>query len=540
MKLIRLLFQQSGRMLTLAAIASLLGGSSSAGLIATINLALQGHPPSWLLGAFFGLCGTLLLGTATSLILMNRLSQTIIFNLRMDLSERILASPLQHLETLGAPKLLAALTEDVEAIADASVFASALCVNSALILGCFVYLFWLSVPVFLLLLAFGLLEIWAYLGVTRRGRQAMRQARQSQDRLFANFQAATQGTKELKLHRQRRLAFLGEELRSSAAAVRHYWTRAMGTFALAQSIGLVLIFIPIGLLLFVVPHIAQLSLPIISSYALTILFLITPIQALLSSFPRLSRANIALEQLEALGLSLARGVRESDELRVPVLPQWSKLELVGITHAYPSEVCDTPFNLGPIDLTLVPGELVFVVGGNGSGKSTLVKVLAGLYAPEAGEIYLDGVEITDDCLEGYRQQFSVVFADFYLFDRLLGLEETEAELTQTYLERLQLDGKVRLENGRLSTTHLSQGQRKRLALLTAYLEDRPIYIFDEWASDQDPTFKEIFYRQLLPELKQRGKTILVVTHDDRYFGACDRIIKLEYGRVASDRQRQSQ
>jgi putative pyoverdin transport system ATP-binding/permease protein len=96
---------------------------------------------------------------------------------------------------------------------------------------------------------------------------------------------------------------------------------------------------------------------------------------------------------------------------------------------------------------------------------------------------------------------------------------------------LQLSHKVQVKDGSLSTTELSQGQRKRLALLTAYLDDRPIYLFDEWVADQDPFFREVFYQQILPELKKRDKAVLVISHDDRYFHLCDRLIKLDYGQI---------
>ncbi|NJL81182.1 MAG: ATP-binding cassette domain-containing protein, partial [Richelia sp. SM2_1_7] len=187
-----------------------------------------------------------------------------------------------------------------------------------------------------------------------------------------------------------------------------------------------------------------------------------------------------------------------------------------------------------INLKFKPGELVFIVGGNGSGKSTLIKLITGLYVPNKGNILFDNRPITNENREWYRQQFSVVFYDFYLFERLLGIEENSATEIQNYLIQLELERKVTVKDGILSTTNLSQGQRKRLALLTAYLENRPIFVFDEWASDQDPVFKEIFYHKLLPELKQRGKTVIVVSHDDRYFDKCDRIIKLDYGSVVEN------
>jgi putative ATP-binding cassette transporter len=211
--------------------------------------------------------------------------------------------------------------------------------------------------------------------------------------------------------------------------------------------------------------------------------------------------------------------------------EWSRIDLREITHTYTQNE-DHGFTLGPLSLLLTPGEIVFIVGGNGSGKSTLIKLLTGLYQPETGQIYLDGELIDASNRDRYRQLFSAIFADFYLFERLYGLPHSDLDRqAQTYLSELELDKKVTVANGTLSTTQLSQGQRKRLALLTAYLENRPIYVFDEWAADQDPVFKQVFYQQLLPNLKRRGKTVLVIGHDDRYFEVGDRLIQLDYGQI---------
>jgi putative ATP-binding cassette transporter len=188
--------------------------------------------------------------------------------------------------------------------------------------------------------------------------------------------------------------------------------------------------------------------------------------------------------------------------------------------------------LGPIDVEIAPGELVFVIGGNGSGKSTFVKVLAGLYSPQQGEIRLGETVVSDTNRAWYRDHYSVVFSDSYLFEKLLGLDDALVESqAKSYLSRLRMDHKVDIKGRTFSTTDLSQGQRKRLALVTAYLEDRAIYIFDEWAADQDPEYKEIFYRELLPDLRARGKSVVVITHDDRYFHLGDRVLKLEDGKV---------
>lgn len=218
--------------------------------------------------------------------------------------------------------------------------------------------------------------------------------------------------------------------------------------------------------------------------------------------------------------------------RTTQFPAFERIEILDVTRSYHREKEDDRFTLGPITLEFRPGELVYLVGGNGSGKSTLAKVITGLYSPESGVIKLNGKPITDQNRDDYRQLFSVVFADFYLFDNLLSKTGKDLDVqAREYLSLLHLEHKVKVKDGALSTTSLSQGQRKRLALLNAYLEDRPFYLFDEWASDQDPLFKEVFYTQLLPELKARNKTVLVITHDDHYFHLADRIVKLDYGKI---------
>jgi putative pyoverdin transport system ATP-binding/permease protein len=244
-----------------------------------------------------------------------------------------------------------------------------------------------------------------------------------------------------------------------------------------------------------------------------------------------------LRKIEQVGLTLA--ARAGDECPIsrsaPTLA-YERLELVNIKHTYFREKEDDSFTLGPIDLSFTPGEIVYLVGGNGSGKSSLAKVITGLYTPASGTIRVNGQTVGDHNRDDYRQLFSAVFADFYLFENLLGAAGSDLDLqAREYLALLHLEHKVKIAEGTLSTTALSSGQRKRLALLNAFLEDRPFYLFDEWASDQDPLFKDIFYTQLLPDLKARNKTVLVITHDDRYFHLADRIIKLDYGRIQMQR-----
>jgi len=194
-----------------------------------------------------------------------------------------------------------------------------------------------------------------------------------------------------------------------------------------------------------------------------------------------------------------------------------------------------PFHLGPIDLNIAQGDIVFIVGENGSGKTTLIKLLLGLYPPQAGEILLNGNAVSDPERDDYRQLFTTVFADYYLFDDLVqGSAAQSLDSATKYLERLEIAHKVSVKDGVFSTTDLSTGQRKRLALVNAWLEERPVLVFDEWAADQDPAFRRIFYTELLPDLKRLGKTIIVISHDDRYFDIADQLVRLRAGQVVRE------
>jgi putative pyoverdin transport system ATP-binding/permease protein len=534
MQIIRLLLKNSGKNFFLAAISSFLSGASGAGIIAVINYAIANLSslPWWVFWLFIGFCLFLWIFRFISWVLITRLSQQIIYNLRLEMTQRILNCPLQHLETVGASKLLATLTEDINAIASASIQLSVMVVNLAVLIGVFVYLCWLSPLLFLIVFGTIVAGYLLFNFLQKKGIKYFEKARQVQDVLFGNFRSITEGTKELKIHRQRRTAFLNEELQVSAAKAKHYWIKAITTFAFAGSLGTILFFVPVGFILFVFPKLNAGSTAIISSYTLAILYAINPISDIVNSLPQIAQANIAIAKIESLGLSLSEGVTESDFSNENIFTSdWFSLEFVNVVRSYSGDTDEHKFALNNINLNFQPGEIIFIVGGNGSGKSTLVKLITGLYIPERGDILFNNILVTDENREWYRQQFSVVFYDFYLFDRLIGLEKQRQSEIQDYLVQLEIDRKVTVKDGVLSTTNLSQGQRKRLALLTAYLEDRPIYVFDEWASDQDPVFKEVFYKKLIPQLKSRGKTVIAVSHDDRYFTECDRLIKLDYGRI---------
>ncbi len=537
MKVLSFLLSYSRGLVLVAVVASVLSGASSAGLLALISSSLLLESPGRreLLTAFVGLC---LLAMATRVLaelLLTHLGQRTVFDLRMKLSRKILSVPLPHLEKLGAPRLLATLADDVPTITNVVAILPGLCVNGSVVIGCLVYVGWLSWQVLLVILLFMLLGIAAYQLPLLRAMRLFRQAWKQRDELYRHFETLIRGVKELKLHYARRSGFLGGALEKTAEAFRRLNVRARMIYIVAAAFGQLLVFVVIGALIFDAPELfglEPLSRGALTSYALTLLYMVTPLQNLLNSLPNLGRAETALRRLGEAELDLADHATESELPPPAKRPEWRRLELRGVAHSYPRSGGEGKVVIGPFDLAFEPGEIVFLIGGNGSGKTTLMKILVGLYPAESGDILLDGEPIGPDNLESYRQQFSAVFSEVFLFETFWGLESPQlGEQVHGYLEELQLAHAVSFDDGQLSTVELSHGQRKRLALLTAYLEDRPICIFDEWAADQDPIFKEVFYCEILPELKRRGKTVIVISHDDRYYHLGDRQIKLEAGRL---------
>jgi putative ATP-binding cassette transporter len=523
----------------IAVFAGLVSGASSARLLALINntISNNGAVAPVLIWSFVGLVLMTVLSRFVSELLLIRLSQQVISETRLLLSRRVLAAPLRYLEDLGNSRLLATLTEDVQAISNAVAYLPSLCIAIAVVLSCLVYLAWLSWIVFLGFIGFLMIAIFSYQLVIGQAKKSLELAREEQDKLFNHFRAITEGTKELKLNQARQKAFFTAELEPTISQSRQYNIMGMSAFTIGLSWIQLLLFTVIGLVDFGLPKLMTINQTVLSGYTLTIIFLVVPLDAITNILPLFSKASIALKKIEFITLELASN-SEPNQNNCPLKTtefkeNWQQIKLEKITHAYQGEKKENSFTLGPIDLTFQAQEIIFIVGGNGSGKSTLAKLITGLYFPESGEIIVDNQPINSQNREWYRQQFSAIFSDFYLFDQLLGLINADIDQkTQEYLIKLQLDHKVTVKNGKLSTIALSQGQRKRLALLTAYLENRPFYVFDEWASDQDPIFKEIFYTQLLPDLKSRGKTVVVISHDDRYFHLADRIIKLDYGKLA--------
>jgi putative ATP-binding cassette transporter len=212
----------------------------------------------------------------------------------------------------------------------------------------------------------------------------------------------------------------------------------------------------------------------------------------------------------------------------------SSIALEDAVFTYTDEGGAALFEVGPLSAEFRAGEIAFVTGGNGSGKSTMLRLLTGLMPLGGGRLLADGEPVDAERMQAFRDQISAVLSDNHLSRRLYGIADADAARAGPLLARLEMEDKVGVRDGAFTTVDLSAGQRKRLALVVALLEDKRVIVLDEWAAGQDPHFRRVFYEAILPELKARGKIVICVTHDDRWFGLADRVIRMNEGRFTED------
>lgn len=520
-------------------VLGMVGGLSVTVLLATINGALHSETSlsGGVVAAFAGLC-LLALGSAIySDIGTNYVGQHIIAKLRKELGEKVLSAPIEQIERFRTHRLIPVLTHDVDTISDFAFAFAPLAISFTVTLGCMGYLAVLSWPMFLMLVVAIIVGTAVQYLAQGHGIKGFMQARDWEDDLQKNYSAIAEGAKELRIHRPRRNRMYVSGIEQTAEKICDTQIRSINIFVIAKSFGSMLFFVVIGLALAMQSIWPSADKTVMSGFVLVLLYMKGPLEHLIGTLPIIGRAQIAFRRIAELSEQFS-----SPEPHLLLNAQGSpdksisSLELRDVSYAFPAVEGSAPFRLGPVNLKIDQGDIIFIVGENGCGKTTLIKLLLGLYAPQHGEIRLNDQAVNARTRDDYRQLFTTIFADYYLFDDVVQGDQHLPEDANAYLERLEIAHKVSVRDGSFTTTDLSTGQRKRLALVNAWLEERPVLVFDEWAADQDPTFRRIFYTELLPDLKRLGKTIIVISHDDRYFDIADQLVRMEAGKVVTELQ----
>lgn len=541
MNIVHLLLQNHRNLLIMVLFLSVVFAGLSIYIITFVDQNLitkSADVPQFLYIKFAILILALFILGVTSHIAVTTLGHKLVYQLRCTLVKRILDTHIEHLESLGTAKLLASLNSDTTSITSAFIVLPSIIYGVTLNFAGFLYLAWLSPLLFQIIFAWLLITIligWFFLKKTHK---EVAFAREAEDALYQDYHAILEGRKELRLNRVRAQKFYDDDFQWNASRNRDHDIRADIYNGINENWINCMILGSIGLGFLLSQGILLIPIEVAITFALTILFLRTSLSNLIHAIPSLITGNVALLKLKSLNLAEYKPEFEKQKSTLPT--NWKAIHFNGIHYHYPSQEKDLGFSIGPLELTIHRGETTFIVGGNGSGKTTLIRIIVGLCNPSAGEIRLEN-HVIDEKLHGsFQKLFATVFSDYYLFTSLLssnGRYATEEDIDH-WLEILGINQITTIQNGKLANTKLSQGQRKRLALLVAVLEKRPILVLDEWAADQDPQFRHLFYTNLLPELKRRGITIIAITHDDRYFHIADHILRMENGKLYESNAKQ--
>lgn len=460
-------------------------------------------------------------------IALHKLGHQFVYLKRCQLIKQLINTDIEQVDNIGSARLLASLSTDIRNVTVGFVHLPQLIYGIVLSTAAMIYLACLSLPLFAISLLTLFLTGLIGFSLVNKITFHIKQVREYDDRLYKDYQAIIDGRKELALNPKKAKRYFEEEFAPNAQHYRNQITQADTFNGFAANIANILILALVGLNYYAALRFNWASFEVASSFALVILFIRAPLMTAIASLPTLITANVSIKKLESLALN-----KNAEFIQQPqTLHPFKSLSLQQVTYQYQTDSTDKPFQVGPINFSVKQGETVFIIGGNGSGKSTFARLLTGLYRPHSGEIILNGNVIQAEQWPIYRLQFSAVFSDYYLFRQITdghGENIDDATINE-WLAHLEMSHKVSHQKGHLSDTRYSQGQRKRLALLMAVMEQRGCLLLDEWAADQDPRFRKIFYRELLPRLKERGVTVIAITHDDKYFDAADRIFKMDMG-----------
>ena len=487
------------------------------------------------LATFFALfCVLILITRAAAAIIVARVSMELSASLRERLCQRVARSAYPELEALGQARLTVAVTDDVRRIIGGAEVVPQLLINGVMLIGIFGFLCYINTHVFVFVLealVFGIVTF--HIPVLFANRHFHR-ARQLYDTLEKGVRGLILGIKELQLDRHKRERYFEQVLRPCERELLGAEKRAMTTLLAANSYGDLLFFFAIGAIAFVFVNYHEISGQDLVAVVMVLLYISGPIAVILNTLPRMSMAAVSLRKIEEILGELPEHVEAERPIRYR---EWHNLSFAGAGYQHRSDKAHDGFTVGPLDFTVSKGEITFIVGGNGSGKSTLCKMLSLHYPSATGHIQFDEQVLDGECIDDYRQHIATVFSDYYLFDRLLTpIDDAYLAEANRYLQELAIDHKVQIKDGIFSTTDLSDGQRKRLALVVSFLDDKELYLLDEWAADQDPVFKKVFYTEILRDLKAQGKAVVVVSHDDRYFHVADQLLIMEDGKIIEKRR----
>lgn len=516
------------KILIISILTGAIAGLLSAQVIISIRNSIHHHDPVSALLYFIAIIFGFWILSNLSAIYTVKCSESILTNLRDDISKNILQQPFNQLEQLGFAKYITAFNNDICRVESLISSIPNLILNLCITISVSAYLVYLSLSIVYVGSIFLIVVYYLHhYGPRKKAQEYVSKARKQYEVLIGNFSNLISGIKELILDSEKSNQYYNKKITTQTSLVKDISIKANSNYTFVMRTIDCFFLLVLGTTIIFLPTVESITPDDLVTLVIVVLYLIQPVSSLVNMPQKIYQAKDALNNLHNLNLlSVNNSINNSNTINL-IKQDLYTLDLHNIKYKH----LDDQFSLGPINLKLHNGEINFIVGENGAGKTTLVKVLSGLYQPTSGYIQYNDTKIDESNIQSYRNLFSTVFYDYFTFHELEPLDPERIPLLEQLINDFQLSRHVFIKDNKLITNNLSTGQQKRLALLFAIYENKDIYIFDEWAAEQDPVFKNIFYTKILAMLKEKNKLVIALTHDDRYFHCADKVIKLEYGQV---------
>ncbi|CAM8353970.1 cyclic peptide export ABC transporter [Candidatus Methylopumilus universalis] len=451
------------------------------------------------------------------------------FILRM--MRMVLQTELLNYEKIGATSILNAIGREAQVLSTSIPLLVGAFTSLSIVIFLIIYTAFISFTAFVILSISTLIIFLITSRALMNSHRNIMKAWQGETVNFSLYNDFLFGFQEVKVNTERSKAITSELIQLTKKSLKEKTDALVDItnfFAFLQT----MLYILIGIMIFVVPMLSEHFGNDITQVATTTLFLVGSLSATIQIIPSISQANVSAMRLLLIEEELKKEANDFID-QISMDEKIESITLENILFHYKQIENTSNFKLGPINFHFAKGKIYFIRGSNGSGKTTLLRLLVGLIQPEHGSISVNGKKVTKNMLEAYRNKFAIVFNNFYLFKKLYGIANFEDTYFDEILSLMEMKEKVSIDRGQFSDLKLSTGQRKRIALMVALFENKDFIILDEWAADQDPEFRKKFYTKILPMLKNQGKTIIALTHDDAYYDVADKIIVLDNGKMAS-------
>lgn len=537
MALIDFIKGADARQLRIMLALTLVAGLANASLIVVITtvaeeVAKAGRPGTVAWVVFFGAFALYYLANQFALVRSQAIIEDLLNRKRLEIADKLRKTELLIADKLGRGRLFNLVAKETNHLSVTFPLIIDAFQQMILLTMALLYLLYLSPVGFIVFLATVFAGVLGYKAIDKRYRDILQLIERMQAQMLDAIGDIIHGSKELRLNTRRSDA-VAAAYRKRSHVLERLLVRSVEHWVSLILLGSLATFLMLGVIAFVFPEYVSGHKTIIFQVIPVLLFCMGTLSKTVAQSPMFMRAEVGLQSILEVDRELSAATsttpEEARRLSRPFL-DFSTISFNGIRFSYNTKDPNA-YTVCPLDLTLTRGEVVFLVGGNGSGKSTALKMMTGLYPLQTGWIGVDEAAVSGKAVAGYRELFSSVFVDFHLFDRLYGVEDIDPGRVNRLIAEWGLADKVTFEDGRFNQLHLSTGQRKRLALIAAVVEDRPVYVFDEWSAEQDVIFRDYFYTSFIPKLKAQGKLVIATSHDEKYWNVADRVVKLDLGRI---------